>query len=174
MEGGFGLSTNSGKLTKQERCFCSSFVECGNTKEAAKASGYLENPKKAGEELLGNPKILREISHIAGLRKEILGNMAYTGYLRLAFGGVSDAVRLLFADSPTDEQIADMDLFSVAEIKKHKDGSMEFKFADRLKALEKLEMALPNNDDRAVPFYEALRQASRSIGQGQGFESNEV
>lgn len=40
---------------------------------------------------------------------------------------------------------------------------MEIRFADRLKALEKLEQALPEKDTAAAPFYEALRLAAKSV-----------
>ena len=45
-----------------------------------------------------------------------------------------------------------MDLFLVSEIKRPKDGSMEIKFFDRLKALEKLTDD-SEKEDRATPFY---------------------
>ena len=41
-------------------------------------------------------------------------------------------------ENPSREQLEHMDLFLVSEIKRPKDGSMEIKFFDRLKALEKL------------------------------------
>ena len=49
----------------------------------------------------------------AELREKIL-----QGYERLAFGGVADAVRLLFAEEITPAAARKMDLFSVAEIKR--------------------------------------------------------
>ena len=150
-------------LTPRERSFCESYLECGNAREAALSAGFSKDPKREGERLLSDQKVVEEITRLSGLRKSLLSQLAYTGYLRLAFGGVSDAVKLLFADEPTPEQIAQMDLFSVAEIKRPKDGSMEIRFADRLKALEKLEQALPEKDGAAMPFYEALRLASRSV-----------
>ena len=58
------------------------------------------------------------------------------GYERLAFGSTSDAFRLLMSEGELDVQT--LDLYNVSEIKKPKDGAMEIKFFDRLKALEKL------------------------------------
>ena len=150
-------------LTPRERSFCASYLECGNAKEAAASAGFEKDPQKEGERLLSDKRVVEEITRLSGLRKSLLSQLAYTGYLRLAFGGVSDAVKLLFAGEPTPEQISQMDLFSVAEIKRPKDGSMEIRFADRLKALEKLEQALPEKDGAAVPFYEALRLAAKSV-----------
>ena len=48
------------------------------------------------------------------------------------------AISLLFMENPSVDKLKTMDLFSVAEIKRPKDGAMEIKFFDRLKALEKL------------------------------------
>lgn len=45
----------------------------------------------------------------------------------------------MFATNPENLNLSKMDLFCVAEIRKPKDGAMEIKFVDRLKALEKLE-----------------------------------
>ena len=80
------------------------------------------------------------------------------GYRRLAFGKISDAVSLLYMENPSREQLEHMDLFLVSEIKRPKDGSMEIKFFDRLKALEKLTDD-SEKEDRATPFYDAIAQA---------------
>ncbi|MBQ1546178.1 MAG: hypothetical protein IIZ59_01435 [Clostridia bacterium] len=76
------------------------------------------------------------------------------GYERLAFGSTADAFRLMMSDG-NDIDVGLLDLFNVAEIKKPKDGAMEMKFFDRLKALEQLG-ALPSDDSAALSFYEAL------------------
>lgn len=62
--------------------------------------------------------------------------MAAAGYQRLAFGSICDAISLLYKSDPSKEDLEGMDLFLVSEIKRPKDGSMEIKFFDRLKALE--------------------------------------
>lgn len=82
-------------------------------------------------------------------RKRIL-----IGYERLAFGSTADAFRLMMSDGK-DIDVGTLDLFNVAEIKKPKDGAMEMKFFDRLKALEQLG-AMPGDDSAALSFYEAL------------------
>ena len=150
-------------LTPRIKNFCASYLDCGNAQEAAISAGFVKNAKRAGEKLLSDPRVVEEIERLSQLRKKLLSQLAYTGYLRLAFGGISDAVKLLFADGTDAKLTEEMDLFSVAEIRRPKDGSMEIKFADRLKALEKLEQALPENAAGAVPFYEALRLASESV-----------
>lgn len=84
------------------------------------------------------------------------------GYERLAFGSTADAFRLMMADEPPD--VSQLDLFNVAEIKKPKDGAMELKFFDRLKALEQLSN-VPEGDDPAVSLYEALSSCAARSGE---------
>lgn len=77
--------------------------------------------------------------------------MAAAGYQRLAFGSICDAISLLYKSDPSKEDLEGMDLFLVSEIKRPKDGSMEIKFFDRLKALE-----------NSVPA-ESMKQAQNSF-----------
>ena len=150
------------ELSAREKKFCAAYLDCGNAQEAARRAGFLKDSKSAGERLLSKAAVISEIAKLSSMRREILSQLAYTGYLRLAFGSVSDAVQLLYLSQPTDAQIEKMDLFAVSEIRRPKDGSMEIKFCDRLKALEKLEQALPDSGG-AVPFYGALKNASEAV-----------
>lgn len=56
-----------------------------------------------------------------------------------------------------------MDLFSVSEIKRPKDGSMEIKFFDRLKALEHLESET-EGETTARDFFDAIGKSADSCG----------
>ena len=51
----------------------------------------------------------------------------------------------------------------ISEIKKPKDGAMEIKFFDRIKALEKLEQIDSNHTNEKMPFYLALENSVDSI-----------
>ena len=84
------------------------------------------------------------------------------GFERLAFGDVTDAVRLLFAEEINPRTLKKMDLFNVAEIKRMKGGGMEIKFADRLKALQCLEQLRPEDGSDSGALYQAL-EASASM-----------
>ena len=86
---------------------------------------------------------------------------ALLGYERLAFGSTADAFRLLMS-SGEDLDVAQLDLFNVAEIKKPKDGAMEIKFFDRLKALEQLG-SIPEDEGAANGFYEALSACAAGL-----------
>nr|DAZ14583.1 MAG TPA: Terminase small subunit [Caudoviricetes sp.] len=156
------MERKSGELTAKEKNFCSCFVSCGSAAEAAYSAGYVKNPKKAGEELLCRESIAEEIKAMGKRRSSSLCEIAAVGYRRLAFGGIADAVSLLYMDNPTREQLEHMDLFLVSEIKRPKDGSMEIKFFDRLKALEKL-TGDSEKEDRAVPFYDAIAKGAEAL-----------
>ncbi|MED9969516.1 MAG: terminase small subunit [Ruminococcus sp.] len=134
----FGGGFNISKLTGKQIEFCRSFVYTGDPSAAAIAAGYAKNPGRAGEKLLSCPEVTAEIQRICEQREKIFSHLASLGYQRLAFGSISDAVSLLYLEHPTAEQLRSMDLFMVSEIKKPKDGMLEIKFFDRLKALEKL------------------------------------
>ena len=62
----------------------------------------------------------------------------------------------MFTDKPDIQEISSLDLFNVAEIKRPKDGALEIKFFDRIKALEKLEAADNNEKQGVSDFYRAL------------------
>ncbi|MDR0913805.1 MAG: terminase small subunit [Oscillospiraceae bacterium] len=155
------------RLNEQEKQFCISFVRSGNIEDSAMAAGYAKNPRQSGDELMCKAEVIAEIERLSALQRKSLSLMAAVGYQRLAFGGVADAVSLLFMDNPSPRKLAKMDLFSVAEIRKPKEGSMEIKFFDRLKALEKLETALPP-EDKAKSLFEALSAGAVSLNIQQG------
>ena len=68
------------------------------------------------------------------------------GYIRLAFGCVSDAISLLYSDGLEKERLEEMDFFNISEIKRKKGGDIEIKFFDRLKALERLQQLCDEKD----------------------------
>lgn len=92
------------------------------------------------------------------------------GYERLAFGSTADAFKLLMEDNTENVSVNDMNLFNVAEIKKPKDGAMEIKFFDRIKALEHLG-DIPENEDKAASFYDALSGCAKGLRRS---EKNDV
>lgn len=153
-------------LTKREKEFCRQYICFGSAKSAAVAAGYRNNPEGKGEELLCREDIMAEVCRLCALKKQTEAQLARTGYRRLAFGSIADAVSLLYMESPTTAQLEKMDLFSVAEIKRPKDGSMEIKFFDRLKALEKLS-AGEAEDKEVSPVYEAIRQGALALNSSE-------
>ena len=98
------------------------------------------------------------------MRKRVLPQLAAAGYYRMAFGGVADALKLLYTENPTDEQLSEMDLFMISEIKKPKDGMLEIKFFDRLKALEKLE-SKSEADAGVSNLFDAIGQGAKAVSE---------
>lgn len=156
------MERKSKGLTAKEKTFCNCFVSHGSADEAAYNAGFVRNPKRSGEELLCREDIADEIKRLGKCRTSSLSEIATVGYRRLAFGKISDAVSLLYMENPSREQLEHMDLFLVSEIKRPKDGSMEIKFFDRLKALEKLTDD-SEKEDRAIPFYDAIAKGAEAL-----------
>lgn len=88
---------------------------------------------------------------------------ACLGYEKLALGGIADAVHLMYCENPSAEDLAHLDLFNVAEIKRPKDGAMEIKFFDRLKALEKLGELDENASKKTATLFEALQNGAKAL-----------
>ena len=110
-----------------------------NARESAARAGFGVLSELIGMRLLAREEV-REL--IEALEKQRPREGAVrAGLERLAFGGISDAIRLLFTDvAELEPEILDsMELFCVSEIKRQKGGAVEIKFFDRLRALEKLE-----------------------------------
>ena len=75
-------------------------------------------------------------------------------------------------ENPTAKELKGMDLFSVSEIRRPKDGSMEIKFFDRLKALEKLKEN-SQTESGAASVYEAILAGARALNKSKEDEFSE-
>ena len=155
MKGGEGLNKKHDSLTAREKLFCSYYVNSGNYKEAALLAGFRQ-PEKAASSLIMRDDINEMIRKIYDARTESCRRKARAGYERLAFGSISDAVKLMFENDIPDGNFDAYDLFNVAEIKRPKDGALEIKFFDRIKALEKLECSDDTKKNNVSEFYSAL------------------
>jgi len=147
------------KLNNKQKNFCKNYTNTGNIRESAFKAGYINNPEKHGFNLLNKKEILQEIQENYEQKKRNLIYRACSGYERLAFGSITDAIKLIYTEKPNLNLLETFDLFNISEIKKPKDGSLEIKFFDRLKALEKLQTLDLENKDKQVPFYEALERS---------------
>lgn len=150
-------------LTEKEKLFCCNYTSNGNVKESALKAGYTIDPEKAGIRLLSKKEINDEVSRLYSFKKKNLLHRAYSGYERLAFGSISDPIMLLFSENPTQKMLESMDLFNISEIKKQKDGGLEIKFFDRLRAIDKLQESSATNENEALPFYKALEEGAIAI-----------
>ena len=153
------------KLSAREALFCQNYVRTGSPREAAARSGYLVFPEKNGVRLIDQERIQNEIARIEALSREKSGAaLIETGYKRLAYGGIADAVRLIFSETLNEEELEAMDLFNVAEIKRPKAGGLEIKFYDRFKALEKLQQLL-HDESGQTTFLTALEKGAMALNE---------
>ncbi len=144
-------------LTKKEKMFCVEFVSSGNITEAER-SARLEGRGKA---LLCRKDICDELKRLSDVQSKSLEIIARAGLKRLATGGVSDSVRLIFLDNPCKEELDALDLFNISEIRRKGDQT-EIKFFDRFKALEKL-LEGAQSKESFLPFYDALIKCADSL-----------
>lgn len=139
------------RLTKQERRFCYYLSGGCSVGEAARRSGL-----QGAERLLQSP----DLADGCRAARQQIPDRVRGGLERLAFGDITDAVRLIYMEEPQDSEITELDLFNIAEIKRGKNG-VEIKFFDRLKALEHLAELSAESNDGAEPFYRALNESAR-------------
>ena len=142
------------KPNRKEMLYCLYYAQDRNGKAAAAKAGY-SDPQQTAVRLLQRQDIQKAVAENTRVcRAEPAELLA--GYRKLAFGSGADALRLLFGSVPPDELDA-LDLFNVSEIKKPKDGALEIKFFDRLRALERLQqLSGADRADPALPLYRAL------------------
>ncbi len=155
------------KLTGKEKEFCSRYALGGDGVLAATQAGFGSLSEKISQKLLSREDIACEIERICLLRRRLSSQLAAVGYERLAFGSIADAVKLLYMDNPSEEELEKMDLFSVSEIKRPKDGSMEIKFFNRFEALEKLREGA-KQESGAPPVYDAIVAGALALRDPKG------
>ena len=149
-------------LSSKEKLFCTYYCLNRNGREAAAKSGY-HFPEKTAAKLLKRADVREQISKTDSERKSKTDDII-AGYRRLAFGCVTDAVKLIFSDEINEEQLEQLDLFSVSDIKKQRGGAIEIKFFDRLKALEKLENLVSiQTQNSASSLYSAIEKGAKAL-----------
>ena len=163
---------DSKKLKKKELVFCHQYLKTGNPKEAAILSGYGSSPEIKAMWLLSRPEICKKIDELYSEKKRNFIYRAAIGYERLAFGSISDAIRLIFSEKLNFGEIEKMNLFNIAEIKKPREGALEIKFFDRLRALEKLEQIdTEESSGKNLQFYTALENSIQNLN--KNFQNQE-
>ncbi len=162
---------NKTKLTKKELDFCRWYAQLRNTREASIRAGYTAFPEHQGIKLLSKKAIQEQINSIEKENKTNSRTIE-TGFERLAFGSISDAVKLILsAGELSSPDIERLDLFNVAEIKYTCGKGMEIKFFDRIKALEKLQcLTTDDENNSALGFFEAIRKSTKTSYGGDSLE----
>lgn len=154
--------TIKNEITSKEKLFCTYYSLNCNAREAAAKSGYVF-PEKSALRLLKRKEIRDFIDELDKQRRSNRKDIA-RGYERLAFGCVSDAIRLMFADDVNADELDRMDLFNISEIKRKKGGDIEIKFFDRIKALEKLHLMSDEKDSlTGKSLYSAIASSAAAL-----------
>ncbi len=149
-------------MSENEKTFCEYFALWGDAVRAADSAGY-ENPKKDGPQLLCRADIRKKINAICETMIKSSQARACLGYERLALGKVTDAIKLLYCENLSDDEIEKLDLTNIAEIKKPKDGAMEIKFFDRLKALEKMGDFDKESSKKQGSLFDAIKNGAKAL-----------
>lgn len=139
MKGGFAVKDSAMQRALTER-FCGLYLLFGNGEEAAIHAGV--PPEQAfdfANRLLHSSNCRKVLRRLSAEPVISVHTLVMNGLARLAFGRTNDIARLVFADAmPSEDTLAQMDLFHVSEIKRVKGGGVEVKLFDRQKALERL------------------------------------
>lgn len=149
-------------MSEKEKTFCEYFALWGDAVRAADSAGY-ENPKKDGPQLLCRADIRKKINAICETMIKSSQARACLGYERLALGKVTDAIKLLYCENLSDDEIEKLDLTNISEIKKPKDGAMEIKFFDRLKALEKMGDFDKESSKKQGSLFDAIKNGAKAL-----------
>ncbi|MBQ2847623.1 MAG: terminase small subunit [Clostridia bacterium] len=150
------------KLTEKEKLFCLYYAQGGDARGCAARAGFSLTPQRSAARLLARNEVRDEIEKIEKERKTAYA--AERGLHRLAFGSVTDALKLMFCEETMSaEEIEKLDFFNVSEIKRPKGGGLEIKFFDRLKALERLEKLVPCADNPQSSFIQALSEGAKML-----------
>ncbi len=139
-------------MRPQERCFCIWYAMLCNVQEAALRAGYAPvEAMERGVKLLQRADCVAYIQSVQDtLSHRSLTSKVMAGLERLAFGSCNDAVQLVFsADSLSPVEMEQLDLFSVTEMKRDRNGGVEVKFYDRQKAMEQMLSYATTAEDRS-------------------------
>ncbi|MCM1022473.1 MAG: terminase small subunit [Prevotella sp.] len=157
----------SAVLTRNQKRFLYGYMKTGSIEESAALCGI--PPDRAYEEgikILDHPQAMEFVTNLSLTEKrfaEKSSDKIEESLNRLIGGRINDAVILARADPETltEADIRGLDLYNVSELKFGK-GVCEIKFADRLKAIEKLNEIrnVRASDGEARSFFDAIAGAA--------------
>lgn len=146
-------------LSEKEKQFCYYMAKGRGIKKSAALASF-KNPLITGLKLAANSTIKKQIETLKNAKKQL--PEVSDGLRAIAFGDISDAVRLATTKEIENLDIGTLDLQMVSEIKFSKNGGIEIKFYDRIKALEKL-MEVTDNDSEGSDFFKALQESATRL-----------
>lgn len=154
-------------LTQKENLFCTYYSIKRSAAEAAFKAGYSVMPERAAMKLLRKESVK---NRIAALSKENRAsrNEVEAGLRRIAFGCVADAVKIALSEDFNVEELRNMDLFGISEIKVSRGKGVEIKFFDRIKALEKLSLLIKEDADSSTDsLFRAIEEGAEALRAGR-------
>lgn len=151
-------------MKKREKEFCRLTVVLGNPQTAAARAGY-RHPDEVWPELIAREDVASEIRRVAREVSKVFRDTLLCSVFRLMTSENNDALRLIYHDQMSDEEIGTLNLSGVAEIKRTKDKSVEIKFFDRIRALDKLSELNDTVSDSASAggLLEAMRLSAQAL-----------
>lgn len=158
-------------MKKKEKEFCRLTVVLGNPQAAAERAGY-RHPDEVWPELIAREDVAAEIRRVTREVSRVYRDTLLCSVFRLITSENNDAVRLIYRDQMSDEEIRSLNLSGVAEIKRLKDKSVEIKFFDRIRALDKLGELNDTVSDSASAggLLEAMRLSAQALNRMSGRE----
>ena len=148
-------------MRKRDKTFCVYVAQGKSLEEASILSGYEESK---GVTLITKPEIIKEITTLLKAKANLMKNLSVIGYQQLAFGSIADCISLVTEENVSKEDLQNMNLFMISEIKKPKDGAMEIKFFDRIKACEKLAES-ESSGEGGLSFFAALEKGAENLAE---------
>ena len=155
-------------LNARQKLFCHWFAL---TRDARRSAARCWQSPEKQEEALTLPETAAAKRYIAEVEASMGGAgrlaTAEEGYRKLAFGAITDAVRLMFPAEGETPPIGEMDLFNIAKLSQAK-GGLEVTFFDRLAALDRLAAQQKEEDaarQDAFGFLEAVAAGAAALGE---------
>lgn len=142
-------------LSKKEELFCEYMRNHFSPREAAAFAGYIM-PTKSAQKLMADKRIKSRLKKQKNKSIPTLFEIS-DGLRRIAFGSCADAIKLINSQEKEPINPETLDLMNVQEIKQGKNGGMEIKFFDRIKALECLSVISEHaTDGTDNSFFKAI------------------
>ena len=161
-------------MKPREKEFCRLMTVVADPIKAARIAGY-KHPERAWSELSAREEIVSEIRRRCENIRSVYEHTAICGLYKLAYGGVSDALTLLYRDDLSEEDLRMLDLRNVSEIKRT-DKGIEVKFCDRIKAIDKLQELLGSGTEHGngSGLLDAILSSAEALGSRSGSETDDL
>lgn len=161
-------------MKPKEKEFCRLMTVYADPVRAAREAGY-KHPETAWSELTAREEIVGEIRRRCENMRSIYEHTAVCGLYRLAYGGMSDALTLLYREDLSPQELRSLDLMNVSEIKRT-DKGVEIRFCDRIKAIGALSEALGTGDAHGsgAGLLDAILLSAQALGAKNGVSSDEL